>query len=63
MLVCLARHICRMPNKVARLNFIQLMRDRKHSPDFIAEIQTLVREQWVVLHAQAAQGEGDHGHA
>ena len=60
MLVCLARHICRLPGKAARLGFIEMMR-KYHGAEFINEIQNLVREQWRVMHAPAAQGEVDNG--
>lgn len=44
-MICLARHICRLPAKNER----QVMLDRlasKHSPDFVAQLQVLVQQQW-----------------
>lgn len=61
-LECLARHVCRMPTKGHRLAFLDLMR-KKHTSEFMANIEQQIREQWVVLHAPAQVNKEQHGNA
>lgn len=51
-LICLARHICRMPTKQHRHEFLALMRKRGKNDQFIAEVEKKVREQWAQVRAE-----------
>jgi hypothetical protein len=61
-MICLARHICRLPTKVDRVEFVarlrqqRIGRDRKEDPAAIAagdafakDLEGIVREQWQMI--------------
>eukprot|EP01034_Spumella_vulgaris_P039799 gene39799-49183_t len=45
MLICLARHVCRQPSRAERQALIESL-GAKHSNEFVAQLKTLVAEQW-----------------
>lgn len=61
LLACLGRHICRMPTRQHRLDFLDLMR-KKHTTEFMTTIEQIIKEQWAILHSPAAS-RGPHGNA
>lgn len=48
MLICLARHICRLPTKTKRQTMLDNLA-AKHSPEFVSQLQALVVEQWSLV--------------
>jgi hypothetical protein len=62
LMACLARHICHLPNKVARHEFLNRMRPKK-SPEFMQEIEQRVKDEWVLMYPQSTFAKELHGHA
>ena len=60
-LACLGRHICRMPTRQHRNDFLDLMR-KKHTPEFMATLEQIIKDQWVILHRPTSSGD-QHGNA
>jgi hypothetical protein len=52
LLICLARHICRMPTKVVRHQFLAQL---KWAPEARAEVEGLIHTEWNRMHPKNMQ--------
>lgn len=54
-MICLARHICRMPTKQHRHDFLALLRKKGKADAFVAELEQEVKVQWPQVRAEITQ--------
>jgi len=53
-MACLARHICRLPGRSARLNFMDVLR-AKHPAEFVQSVENNVRTEWALMREKQEQ--------